>query len=316
MAFEELEKDFHMIYLAVGAQKSAPLNVPGEDASGVLGAVEFLRDYHLGKEVEVGKHVAVIGGGILAIDAARTAIRLGAKKVTIYYQREREDMPAQEWEIRSAEEEGVEIICLVSPVRVITQYGKATKLELTQMRLDKFDRIGRRQPKPILGSEFQEKAEMVISAISQEADLGFLPKESGIEIDRTFIKVDKDFRTTNAKVWAGGDVVTGSSMVIDAIKAGQNAGRAIDETIRLANGERPWVPPREERVIIPFGVDTEIKEQPQTRMPEISRELRRSGFREVKLGYTSNMASAEARRCMRCDASQKGKNRRGHGNQR
>jgi len=316
IAFEELEKNFHMIYLAVGAQKSTPLNIPGEDASGVFGAVGFLRDYHLGKEVEVGKHVAVIGGGILAMDVARTAIRLGAKKVTIYYQREREDMPAQEWEIRAAEEEGVEIMVLVSPVRIITQYGKATKLELTQMRLDKFDRSGRRQPKPILGSEFKERAEMVISAISQEADLGFLPKESGIGIDRTFIKVDKDFRTTNAKVWAGGDVVTGSSMVIDAIKAGQNAARAIDETIRLANGERPWVPPKEERIVIPFEVDGETRKQPQTRMPEISPELRRSGFREVKLGYTSKMASSEARRCMRCDASQVGKNRREHGNQR
>jgi len=316
IAFEELEKDFRMIYLAVGAQKSAPLNIPGGDASGVFGAVEFLRDYHLGKEVQVGKHVAVIGGGILAMDAARTAIRLGAKEVTIYYQREREDMPAQEWEIRAAEEEGVEMMVLVSPVRIITQYGKATKLELTQMRLDKFDRSGRRQPKPILGAEFREKAEMVISAIGQEADLAFLPKESGIEIGRTLIKVAKDFRTTNAKVWAGGDVVTGSSMVIDAIKAGQSAARAIDETIRLANGERMWVPPKEEKILIPFAADMETRKQPQKRTRKISLELRRSGFRQVKRGYTSKMASAEARRCMRCDASQVGKNRRGHGNQR
>ncbi|MGZ3569789.1 MAG: FAD-dependent oxidoreductase, partial [Thermodesulfobacteriota bacterium] len=220
------------------------------------------------------------------------------------------------WEIRAAEEEGVEMMVLVSPVRIITQYGKATKLELTQMRLDKFDRSGRRQPKPILGAEFREKAETVISAIGQEADLAFLPKESGIEIDRTLIKVGKDFRTTNAKVWAGGDVVTGSSMVIDAIKAGQSAARAIDETIRLANGERMWVPPKEERIVIPFASDRETKKQAQTRTREISLELRRSGIREVKLGYTSKMASAEARRCMRCDASQVGKNRRGHGNQR
>ena len=320
ITFEELDKDFQMICLAVGAQKSVPLNIPGQDAEGVFGAVEFLRDYHLKKEVKVGKHVAVIGGGILAIDAARTAIRLGAKKVTIYYQREREDMPAQEWEIRAAEQEGVEIMYLVTPVRIITQYGKATKLELTQMRLDKFDRSGRRQPKPILGAEFKEKAEMVISAIGQKADLGFLPKESGIEIDQTFIEVDKDFRTQNAKVWAGGEAVTGPTMVIDAIKAGQRAARAIDEAIRLANGlangQRPWVPPKEERIAIPFEVDGETTKQPQTRAREISPKLRRNDLREAGRGYTMETALAEASRCMRCDLGQVGKNRRKHANQR
>ena len=303
MTFDTLHKDFDMIYLAVGAQKSAPLNIPGEDAEGVLGAVEFLRDYNLGKEVKIGKHVAVIGGGNSAIDAARTAIRLGVKKVTIYYRRERRDMPAQEWEIRAAEEEGVRIMYLVAPVRIITQYGKVTKLELTQMRLDKFDRSGRRQPKPILGSEFTEKVETVISAISQMADLEFLPKESGIEINQVTVKVDKDLRTTNDKVWAGGDVVAGPAMVIDAIQAGQQAAREIDETIRLVNSEKPWVPPAEEMIAIPFEVDEETKEQPQAAIPEVSPELRRKDFREVELGYTMEMALAEARRCMRCDAN-------------
>ena len=212
-------------------------------------------------------------------------------------------MPAQEWEIRAAEEEGVRIMYLVAPVRIITQYGKVTKLELTQMRLDKFDRSGRRQPKPILGSEFTEKVETVISAISQNADLEFLPKESGIEINQATVKVDKDLRTTNDKVWAGGDVVTGPAMVIDAIQAGQQAAREIDETIRLANGEKPWVPPEEEMIAIPFEVDEETKEQPQTPIPEVSPELRRKDFREVELGYTMEMALAEARRCMRCDAN-------------
>ena len=302
IAFETLNEEFDMMYLAVGAQKSAPLHIPGEDASGVFGAVEFLRDYNLGKEIKVGKHVAVIGGGNSAIDAARTAIRLGAKRVTVYYRRERKDMPAQEWEIRAAEEEGVQVMYLVAPVRIITQYGKVTKLELTQMRLDKFDRSGRRQPKPILGSEFIEKAETVISAISQNADLGFLPKEKGIETDQATLQVDKDLRTKNVKIWAGGDVVTGPAMVIDAIRAGQQAARAIDEDIRMANAEKPWTPPAEEKIVIPFEVDEETQEQPQTPMPEVSAELRRRNFREAELGYTMEMAFAEARRCMRCDA--------------
>jgi NADPH-dependent glutamate synthase beta subunit-like oxidoreductase len=287
--------------LAVGAQKSAPLNIPGEEAKGVYGAVEFLKDYNLGKKIEVGKHVAVIGGGNSAIDAARTAIRLGAKKVTLYYRRERKDMPAQEWEIRAAEEEGVEIMYLVTPIRIITQYGKVTKLELTHMRLDQFDRSGRKQPKPILGSEFMEKVETVISAISQNADFGFLPQGSGIEINQATVNVDKNLKTTNDQVWAGGDLVTGPAMVIDAIKAGQQAAQAIDEAIRQANGEKPWVPPEEERMDIPFEVDEETTEQPQVSVPEVPPELRRNDFREVELGYTMEMALVEARRCMRCD---------------
>ena len=301
IAYEALNKEFDMIYMAVGAQKSAPLNIPGEDGAGVFGAVEFLKDANLGKKVRVGKYVAVIGGGNSAIDAARTAIRLGAKKVTLYYRRERKDMPAQEWEIRAAEEEGVRIMYLVAPVRIMTQYGKVTKLELTQMRLDKFDRSGRRQPRPILGSEFIEKAETVISAISQNTDLGFLPEGSGIEINQGAVKVDKDLRTTNGKVWAGGDVVTGPAMVIDAIQAGQQAARAIDEAIRLAHGEKPWVPPEEEMIAIPLEAGEETKEQPQTPMREVSADLRRTDFREAELGYTRKMALAEAHRCMRCD---------------
>jgi NADPH-dependent glutamate synthase beta subunit-like oxidoreductase len=297
-----LEKDFDLIYLAVGAQKSVPLTIPGEDAEGVIGAVEFLRAYNSGKEVKVGKHVAVIGGGNSAIDAARTALRTGARKVTIYYRRERKDMPAQEWEIRAAEEEGVRIMVLVAPLRVITQYGKATHVELTQMRLDRFDQSGRRQPKPILGSELREKAETVISAISQTPDMAFLRDGDEIAIAEHRVKVDQHLHTTHPKIWAGGDMVTGPAMVIDAIRAGQEAARWMDKAIREAKGEKPWVAPKDEVIEIPFEVDEETKEQPQTPIPEVSPSLRRNDFREVELGYTLEMAMAEARRCMRCDA--------------
>ena len=304
VTFEELDRKFDIIYLATGAQKSSSLNIPGEDAEGVFGAVEFLRAHNLGKGIKVGKNVAVIGGGISAVDAARTAIRLGAKKVTLYYRRERNDMPAQARQIKAAEEEGVRIIYRVAPVRVITQYGKVRGLELTQMRPDKFDQSGRRQPKPILGSEFIEKAEMVISAIGRVADLDFLPKESGIERNRTTVKVDKNLRTTNAKVWAGGDVVTGPAMVVDAIEAGQTAARAIDTAIRVTHGEKPWIAPAEEMIDIPSKSDEEPVEQPQISMPEASSKVRRTDFREVELGYTLEMALAEARRCLRCDATE------------
>jgi NADPH-dependent glutamate synthase beta subunit-like oxidoreductase len=302
VTFEELDRAFDIIYLSVGAQKSSSMNIPGEDAEGVFGAVEFLRAHHLGKEIKVGKHVAVIGHGISAVDAARTAMRLGAKKVTLYIRHDRNDIPTQEWEFEAASEEGVRVMHLVAPVRVITQYGRVRGLELTQMRLDRFDRSGRRHPMPILGSEFIEKAETVISAMSQNADLGFLPEESGIEIDQGTVKVDKNLRTTNVKVWAGGDVVTGPGKVIDAIKAGQTAARAIDAAIRAANGQEPWIAPAEERMDIPLKGDEEPGDQPRISMPKTPSKIRRCDFREVELGYTLEMALAEACRCLRCDA--------------
>jgi NADPH-dependent glutamate synthase beta subunit-like oxidoreductase len=301
VTFEELDRAFDIIYLSVGAQKSLPLNIPGEDAEGVIGAVEFLRAYNLGKEVKVGKHVAVIGDGVSSVDAARTAARLGAKKVTLYVRRDRNDIPELEWEFEAASEEGVQVMYLVAPVRVITQYGRVRGLELTQMRLDKFDQKGRRSPKPILGSEFIEKAESVIFAIGRNADLGFLPETSGIEIDQGTVKVDKKLRTRNAKVWAGGDLVTGPATVVDAIKAGQTAAREIDAAVRIANGEEPWVAPPEEMMDIPPKVEEEPVDQPRGLMPRAPAKMRRADFQEVELGYTLEMALAEACRCLRCD---------------
>lgn len=298
--FVSLIEDFDIIYLAVGAQKSTPLDIPGEHAEGVFGAVEFLRNYHGGKEIKMGKRVAVIGGGNDTIDAARTSIRLGAKQVTIYYPYERKDAPAQESEIKAAEDEGVQMKCLVAPVRIVPQYGKVVRIELTQMRLDKFDRLGRKQPRPIMGAEFMEKVDTVIVAVGRSPDLGFLSKEAGIEIDQGTVRVDKYLRTTNTKVWAGGDILAGPATVIDAIQAGKRAAGNIDASIRSAKGEKPWVAPEEEAIDIPFEVD-EPTRQPQTPMPEISLSVRRKSFREITLGYTPEMALAEACRCMRCD---------------
>jgi len=302
VSFDELDREFDIIYLAVGAHKSYALDIPGEDAEGSFGAVEMLRTHNMDQEVKIGKRVAVVGGGNSAIDAARTAVRLGADAVTIYYRRERKDMPAQEAEIRAAEDEGVAIEYLLAPVRVRADNGKVSGLELTRMNLGRFDRSGRKRPEPIVGSEFTANVDTVIAAISQRADLEFLTEESGVETTRTAIKVDDSLRTTNAKVWAGGDAVTGPAMVIDAIKAGQDAADRIDMAIRQANGEKPWISPVDETIDIPFEVDEDVIEQPQAAMPEAPAMERRRDFREVELGYSLKIATAEARRCMRCDA--------------
>jgi len=300
--FDKLEKEYDKIFLAIGAQKSLALDIPGENVAGVYGAVEMLRAYNMGEKVKIGKKVAVVGGGNSAVDSARTAIRLGADSVTIYYRRERKDMPAQEVEIRAAEEEGVRVEYLVAPLEVISKGGKAIKLKLQRMSLGLFDRSGRKRPEPIEGAIFTVEADTIIPAISQGADLDLLMESSGVEKIRNTVKVDGKLHTTNAKVFAGGDAVTGPAMVIDAIRAGQKAAQEIDEAIRAATGEKPWVKPPEEVIVIPFEVDEETVEQPQAAMPELEAEIRMKDFREVETGYTLEMAIAEARRCMRCDA--------------
>jgi NADH-quinone oxidoreductase subunit F len=302
VTLEELDRSYEFIYLAVGAHKSSPLAIPGEYAEGVFGAVEMLRAYNAGQKLAVGRRVAVIGGGNSAVDAARTAVRLGADTVTIFYRRERKDMLAQESEIEAAEEEGVRIEYLVAPLEVVTSDGKVAGLKLARMRLGQFDRSGRKQPQPIPGSEFVADVDMVISAVGQTPDLAFVSEKSGIGMGRIGVTVNEDLQTTNTRVWAGGDAVTGPAWVIDAIKAGQDAARAIDAFIRTAKGEKPWVASEEEEIEIPFEVDKEIVEHPQVAMPEVAAEQRRHDFREVELGYTLEMAMAEARRCMRCDA--------------
>ncbi len=301
ISFKQLEKDYDFIYVAVGAHKSYKLDVPGENADGVFGAVEFLRAHNMGERVKIGKSVAVVGGGNSAVDAARTAVRLGADTVTIYYRRERKDMPAEEDEIKAAEEEGVRIEYLVVPVEVKTLKGEVNGLKLARMKLGPFDRSARKRPEPIIGSEFNVEVDTLIAAIGQNADIEFLPETSGVENSKVKVNVDANLRTSNPKIWAGGDVVTGPAMVIDAIKAGRDAAGAIDESIRAAKGESPWAPLEEEKIDIPLEIDEEIVEQPQAAMPEAPPKKRRKDFREVELGYTLKTAIAEACRCMRCD---------------
>ena len=303
--FDALDKIFDFIFIAAGAQKSTPLGLAGEDTRGIYGAVEWLKEFNMGHKVDIGRRVAVIGGGNSAIDAARTAVRLGAESVTVYYRRERKDMPAQAVEIHAAEQEGVRIELLVAPEKIVVKDERVVGLGLVHMALTLFDKSGRRRPEAIKGSSFNVDVDMVISAIGQKADLDFLTPESKIATKGGNLAVDTTLKTANPKIWAGGDVVTGPAMVIDAIKAGQDAAKAIDNLLRTRAGEPPWIPVVEP-VEIPFEVDEDPVEQPQTPVPELDIEKRISNFMEVELGYTEEMALAEACRCMRCDAKTPG----------
>jgi len=295
ISLEEIKKRFDYIFLAPGVSKSQKIGIEGEDMQGVFGGIEFLRDFHLNekawlrKEKRLGEKVAVIGGGNSAVDAARCALRLGAK-VSILYRRRKEDMPAFPEEIKAAEKEGVKIKCLVSPLRVIGAKGRVKGLVCQKMKLGEFDQSGRKKPIPIQGSEFTLNVDTLIVAIGQRAD----------DLFKTIIEEIK-LQVTNSKLLAGGDVVSGPSTVIKAIAAGHQAAKEIDQAIRAKNGEPPYKSPLEEKIEIPLIIDENIKELPQVKMPQLIISKRINNFKEVELGFIRKKAIYEAERCLRCD---------------
>jgi NADH-quinone oxidoreductase subunit F len=307
--FAKIGDDFDYVYLAPGAHKSQKMGVPGEELAGVYGGVEFLRDFNAHEEAwstgkkTLGSKVAVIGGGNSAIDAARCAARLGAD-VTILYRRERKEMPAAVEEIVAAEEEGIKIEFLAAPVKIVDKGGKVSGIACQRMKLGEFDRSGRKKPVPIEGSEYTLDVDAVIAAIGQAPDLSFVPGESGVSVNKwnTFDLVKGSAaRTTNPKFYAGGDAVTGPDTVIAAIAAGHQAAKEIDGAIRAQNGEAAYEEPAEEKIVIPFVLDEENPEAPQTKMPELHGPDRKKSFIEVELGFTLEDAVKEATRCLRCD---------------
>ncbi len=217
---------FNAIFLSIGAHQSSKLNIPGETLSGVFPGVEFLRAINLGEKVKIGKRVAVIGGGNVAIDVARSALRLGSKRVDLYYRRSKKEMPAIPEEVEEAIREGVKIHLLVAPVQIVGKAGKVSGMECIRMQLAEPDEKGRRKPIPIEGSQFKVDADTIISAIGQRVDpkpLKGLEKNS----DGT-IRVHPETGETNRKgIFAGGDMVTGPGWAIDAIAAGKRGAEAI-----------------------------------------------------------------------------------------
>lgn len=310
IAFAKLEKDFDYVYLASGAHKSQKMGIPGEDMKNVFGGVEFLRDFNAHEEKwlkgknNLGKKVAVIGGGNSAIDAARVAVRLGAD-VTILYRRLRQDMPAAQEEIKAAEEEGIKIEYLVAPLKIEGAKGKVDSITCQRMTLGDFDSSGRKKPAAVSGSEFTLKVDSVIAAIGQIPDMSFIDKKTDIKINKwDCFDVGNVYksRTPNPRYFAGGDAVTGPDTVIAAIAAGHQAAGDIDSAIRKANNEPAYEKPAAEKIDVPMVIDEETLEAPQMVMPEISGSKRKMSFAEVELGFKKANAIKEASRCLRCDA--------------
>lgn len=282
------------VFIATGQHQSTRLDIPGQEARGVIYGLDLLRDLNLGRSVEMGRRVAVIGGGNTAMDAARSAVRQGAK-VTVVYRRSREEMPAIPEEILEAEEEGVQFLFLSAPKRVLVKNAAVGGLECRKMRLGEPDQSGRRRPIPVDGTEFILDVDTVIGAIGQEADLSFLP--SGIAADRGGIQVDDHGVTTRPGTFSGGDVATGAGTVTAAIGSGKKAALAIH---RYLSGER-MEEAFEPQVVAYEEINLDYFE-PAARQAMPCRQIteRLGGFVEVVLGYTEAATLTEAQRCFSC----------------
>jgi heterodisulfide reductase subunit A-like polyferredoxin len=298
LTIEQLQqKGYKAILIAVGAQESWKLGIEGEDLKGVIHTLDFLKDVNLGKKVELGERVAVIGGGNVAVDAARTALRLGAKKVGILYRRSRAEMPAFSAEAKEAENEGIEFQFLVAPKRILGENGKVTALECVRMELGEPDESGRRRPIPVKGSEFVINLDAVIPAIGEAPDVSFLPAGAKVTGRKTIECDPLTLETSLLGIFAGGDVVSGPATVVDAIAAGKRAAVSIDRYLR---GEDLKVG-REEEIKLAEEVSKEgVEKKYRQVMPLLPVEKRVGSFEEVETGFTEEMALQEAQRCLSC----------------
>jgi heterodisulfide reductase subunit A len=233
---DDLLKDgYRAVFLGIGAHQGLKLGVPGEDDyEGFLDCIVFLRRVNLGDTTKPGRKVIVIGGGNSAIDAARTALRLGSDEVHIIYRRTVKEMPANPWEIEEAEKEGVKITYLAAPVQILGENGKVVGMRCTRMKLGKLDASGRRSPVPIKGSEFDIEADVIVPAISQQPDVSFLHEGHGLSINKwnSFDINSKTMQTNRPEIFAGGDAVTGPATVIQAIAAGHQAASSIEKFLK------------------------------------------------------------------------------------
>ena len=295
--FEELQERHQAIYVATGTQFPNRAEIPGEDKAGIFHGVSFLREANLGRKVEIGMNVVVIGGGSTAFDAARTVLRLGAQKVTVLYRRQVEDMPADPREIAEAREEGIEILPLVAPVEFLGN-GSVTGVKCVRMELKGFDDGGRRKPRTVPGSEFVVEADMVIPAISQHSDLPFIDRDEVQLTKWGTLVVDKNTMMTRKRgVFSGGDVVRGPDVAIQAIADGKRAASSIDLYLGGTG-----VLNKGDEIPIPRPTDeSDVAEHERFPMRFLDPDNRKKGFQEVAAGFHKLNAIAEAMRCLRCD---------------
>jgi NADPH-dependent glutamate synthase beta subunit-like oxidoreductase len=303
---DELKNEgFVAFFFAIGAHQSYQLAIPGEaDCPQVMEAVSFLRRVALGDRTPPGRRVVVIGGGNVAIDAARTALRLGSHKVTLAYRRTQKEMPADPEEVEQAQEEGIRLLFLTVPVAVEHDDGRLTGLRCLKAELISTANEDRKYPQPIEGSDFILDADVIIPAIGQKVDGDDLVSVEGLAWTRRKT-IDTNMATmeTNLEgVFAAGDAVTGPATVIEAIGGGKRAAESIHRYLSgIPQPVMPPVPVRRGRIdwlAVPGSTKMTLK---RPEMPLLNIDRRRTTFQQVELGYSENMVREEARRCLRCD---------------
>jgi formate dehydrogenase major subunit len=302
VTLEGLRRDYDAVFLAIGAQGSRGMECPGEELS--TSAIDFLGAVARGETPPVGRDVIIVGGGNTAMDAARTAVRLGTETVTVVYRRSRREMPCLMSEVEAAELEGVKIETLVAPVRLVRASAGTLELTCIRMELGAPDASGRPRPVPIAGSEFTLRASSVIAAIGQTVDAELLGA-SGVRVTRRGIAADPSTLATSLDgVFAGGDAVTGADLAVRAVAAGKLAAASIDQYV----GGRPVTGDPGAVSVLMGALDElelaaffrNVEDAPRSPMPELPVDTRVRSFDEVELGYSPEVARAEAGRCMSC----------------
>lgn len=308
MTLDELRRDYDAVFIAIGAHESKLMEIPGEELEGVYQGIYFLRDVKLGKKFDLGDTVVVVGGGNTAIDAARTALRLGAKNCIIVYRRSRLEMPADPIEVHDAEEEGIKFHFLTNPVR-ISGNKRMDAIECIRMELGEPDASGRRRPVEVKGSEFSINADTIIMAIGQEPDTTCIGPECEIQITKwsTFRINETTFQTHISNVFAGGDAVRGPSTVIECVGDGRRAAVQMDKFLR--NQEITKIPEiysvqrgASLQALRPFEAQWKERFPAELRaiMPMLEPLDRNKSFVECEKGLSEESSRKEAKRCLEC----------------
>jgi len=298
LTLQKLQKEYDAIFIAVGAHQERKLKIPGENLRGVWGGIDFLRRINLGEKVKLGRRVLVIGGGNSAIDAARTALRVGAEEVRLIYRRTRVEMPADPDEVQEAEKEGIVFDFLSTPKTFLGE-NWVTGVEFIKMKLGAPDESWRPRPVPIPGSEFIVSCDEVIVTIGQSSDLEFIDKQGFETTSWGSVVADQMTLETNRKgIFAGGDCVSGPEIVVTAMAAGKKAATSIHRFLT----KQDMIAGREHEGTYESQVEVDtdgVLFKKRVAMPAIDLTKRR-GFDEVHSGYTEELAIMEAARCLHC----------------
>ncbi|MGC8767702.1 FAD-dependent oxidoreductase [Calditerrivibrio sp.] len=307
---DDLKKEYDAVLIAIGAFKSREMGVEGEDAGyeGVMtSGIDFLQDFSLKKPIKIGNRVVVVGGGNTAIDCVRTAIRLGCTDVNLVYRRSRAEMPAEDYEVADAEEEGVKFHFLINPVKIIAKDGKVVGMECVRMQLGEPDESGRRKPEPVPGSNFIIECDTIIPAIGQYPDLSFLKESDGIKVTKwNTISVKEDLYMTDVPgIFSAGDCEWGPNTVVKAIGAGRWAAIMMDRylmegDVYLTDEEKLQLTLYKNKV---FDKTEKVCETPtihRVHQEKLDAQYRIKNFEEIEKPYTEKQAYLEATRCLRC----------------